>query len=56
VGGGGAARKRPHMPTHGGHAPASKIYSQACVEHALARGDQMGGLLVASEGEGGQEP
>jgi hypothetical protein len=56
VGGGGAARKRPHMPASGGYAPASKIYSQARVEHASARGDRMSGSLVAGEGGDGQEP
>jgi hypothetical protein len=44
------------MPAHGGHMPASKIYSQACVEHASAHGDRMGGSLVVGEGEDSQEP
>jgi hypothetical protein len=44
------------MPESGGYAPASKIYSQARVEHASARGDRMSGSLVAGEGGDGQEP
>lgn len=49
VGGGGAARKKPHMKACVGHTPASKIYSQVCVEHTSARGDWEEKSLVASD-------
>jgi hypothetical protein len=56
VEGGGTTRKRPHVPARGRHAPASKIYSQARVKHASARGGWKGGSLVADYGGDGQEP
>jgi hypothetical protein len=54
--GSGAARWGLPESAREGHAPASKIYSQARVEHASAREGQMDGSAVTEGGEDGQEP
>jgi hypothetical protein len=41
-----------HASTRVGHVPASKIYSQAHVGHALARGGRMGNRLAAEQNGG----
>jgi hypothetical protein len=41
-----------HAPVHAGHAPVSKIYSQACVGHAPAYGGKMEQWLMAERSGG----
>jgi hypothetical protein len=48
-------KKLSHALVLEGHAPASKIYSQARVEHASARDDQMGGSVKAEVDTDDQE-
>jgi hypothetical protein len=56
VDGGGVARKRPQAPVCGGYTLATKIYSQARVEHAVARDGWMGWFLVVDDGGDDLEP
>jgi hypothetical protein len=48
--------KVDHASVREGHATASKIYSQARVEHASTRDDQMGGSVKAEVDADDQEP
>jgi len=51
--GSGTARRGLPESAREGHEPASKIYSQAHVEHASAREGQMDGSAVTEGGEDG---